>query len=126
MLRTCSWGCRPRRARRPLPPLNPQVGNVQPRHSRGDVRAPSVAWATSSRVKARGSQAMGSAQLPCRPADGLLLVQLSGRNNRNASMTGTSPRASVSDTRVWQLEVSRIVGVQLEIALYEFYEGQLL
>ena len=63
--------------------------------------------------------------LPCRPADGVLLVQLSGRNNRNASMTGTSPRASVSDTRVWQLEVSRIVGVQLEIALYEFYEGQL-
>ena len=43
-----------------------------------------------------------------------------------ASVTGTSPRASVSDTRVWQLEVSRIVGVQLEIALYEFYEGQLL
>src|SRR5262249_3521008 len=34
-----------------------------------------------------------------------LLVQLSGRNNRNASMTGTSSRASVSDTRVWQLEV---------------------
>ena len=28
-----------------------------------------------------------------------LLVQLSGRNSRNASMTGTSPRASVSDTR---------------------------
>ena len=56
----------------------------------------------------------------------MLLVQLSGRNNRNASTTGTSPRASVSDTRVWQLEVSRIVGVQLEIALYEFYEGQLL
>jgi hypothetical protein len=41
-------------------------------------------------------------------------------------MTGTSPRASVSDTRVWQLEVSRIVGVQLEIALYELSEGQLL
>src|SRR5208337_1419387 len=34
-----------------------------------------------------------------------LLVQLSGRNNRSASMTGTSPRASVSDTNVWQLEV---------------------
>jgi hypothetical protein len=34
-----------------------------------------------------------------------LLVQLSGRNNRNANMTGTSPRASVSNTRVWQLEV---------------------
>jgi hypothetical protein len=29
------------------------------------------------------------------------------RNNRNASMTGTSPRASVSDTRVWQLAVLR-------------------
>src|SRR5262249_40568130 len=34
-----------------------------------------------------------------------LLVQLSGRNNRNASTTGTSPRASVSDTRVWQFAV---------------------
>src|SRR5262249_4388000 len=34
-----------------------------------------------------------------------LLVQLSGRNSRNASMTGTSPRASVSDTSVWQLAV---------------------
>jgi hypothetical protein len=34
-----------------------------------------------------------------------LLVQLSGRNKRNASMTGTSPRASVSDTTVWQLAV---------------------
>src|SRR6516162_175884 len=35
------------------------------------------------------------------------LVQLSGRNSRNVSMTGTSPRASVSDTRVWQLAVLR-------------------
>src|SRR5439155_17861286 len=34
-----------------------------------------------------------------------VLVQLSGRNNRNASMIGTSPRASVSDTRVWQFAV---------------------
>src|ERR1700746_1747796 len=34
-----------------------------------------------------------------------LLVQLSGRNSRNVSMTGTKPRASVSDTRVWQLAV---------------------
>src|SRR5262249_45623399 len=32
------------------------------------------------------------------------LVQLSGRKRRNATITGTSPRASVSDTRVWQLE----------------------
>ena len=31
------------------------------------------------------------------------LVQLSGRKRRNATITGTSPRASVSDTRVWQL-----------------------
>src|SRR6516225_4391198 len=34
-----------------------------------------------------------------------LLVQLSGRNNRNASTTRTSPRDSVSDTRVWQFAV---------------------
>src|SRR5580704_2799869 len=32
-------------------------------------------------------------------------VQLSGRNSRSASVTGTSPRASVSDTRVWQFAV---------------------
>jgi hypothetical protein len=31
----------------------------------------------------------------------LLLVQLSGRNNHNANVAGISPRASVSDTRVW-------------------------
>src|SRR5262245_19235877 len=37
-----------------------------------------------------------------------LLVQLSGRNSRNASMTGTSPRASVSDTSVWQLAATPI------------------
>src|SRR5262245_48725049 len=34
-----------------------------------------------------------------------LLAQLSGRNSRNASMTGASPRAHVSDTRVWQFAV---------------------
>src|SRR6266481_6751782 len=42
---------------------------------------------------------------PARSNRARLLVQLSGRNNRNASMTGTSPRASVSDTSVWQLAV---------------------
>ena len=31
------------------------------------------------------------------------LVQLSGRKRRNATITGTSSRASVSDTSVWQL-----------------------
>lgn len=31
------------------------------------------------------------------------LVQLSGRNSRKPTMTGTSPEASVSDTSVWQL-----------------------
>ncbi len=33
------------------------------------------------------------------------LVQFSGRNWRSATITGTSPRASVSDTSVWQLAV---------------------
>lgn len=33
----------------------------------------------------------------------LVLVQLPGRNRRRATITGTSPRASVSDTNVWQL-----------------------
>jgi hypothetical protein len=36
---------------------------------------------------------------PARSNRARLLVQLSGRNNRNARMTGTSPRASVRDTR---------------------------
>src|SRR5580700_3456096 len=39
-----------------------------------------------------------SAGTPARSNRARLLVQLSGRNSRNASMTGTSPRASVSDT----------------------------
>ncbi|MEY9442357.1 hypothetical protein ABIF14_009507 [Bradyrhizobium elkanii] len=34
-----------------------------------------------------------------------LLVQLSGRKRRNATITGTSPRASVKDTSVWQFAV---------------------
>src|SRR6266487_3094746 len=42
---------------------------------------------------------------PARSNRARLLVQLSGRNSRNASMTGTSPRASVSDIRVWQFAV---------------------
>src|SRR5215467_9870509 len=46
-----------------------------------------------------------SAGTPARFNRAGLLVQLSGRNSRNASITGTSPRASVSDTRVWQLAV---------------------
>src|SRR6516164_7166624 len=46
-----------------------------------------------------------SAGTPARSNRDRLLVQLSGRNNRNASTTGTSPRASVSDTRVWQFAV---------------------
>src|SRR5262249_19392091 len=46
-----------------------------------------------------------SAGTPARSNRARLLVQLPGRNSRNASMTGTSPRASVSDTRVWQLAV---------------------
>src|SRR3979490_742393 len=46
-----------------------------------------------------------SAGTPARFNRARSLVQLSGRNSRSASMTGTSPRASVSDTRVWQLAV---------------------
>src|SRR4051794_18069282 len=42
---------------------------------------------------------------PARFSRARSLVQLSGRNNRNANMTGTSLRASVSDTSVWQLAV---------------------
>jgi hypothetical protein len=32
-------------------------------------------------------------------------VQDSGKNSRRPTITGTSPRASVSDTKVWQLAV---------------------
>src|SRR5690348_4528039 len=46
-----------------------------------------------------------SAGTPARSNRARLLVQLSGRNSRSASMTGTAPRASVSDTRVWQFAV---------------------
>src|SRR5262245_46262278 len=46
-----------------------------------------------------------SAGTPARSSRARLPVQLSGRNSRNASITGTSPRASVSDTRVWQFAV---------------------
>ena len=46
-----------------------------------------------------------SAGTPARSWRARLLVQLSGRNSRNASITGTSPRANVSDTMVWQLAV---------------------
>src|ERR1700674_1501574 len=46
-----------------------------------------------------------SAGTPARLKRARSLVQLSGRNSRRAIMTGTSSRASVSDTRVWQFEV---------------------
>src|SRR5258707_43039 len=39
------------------------------------------------------------------PIGGGSLVQLSGTKRRNAIITGTSRRASVSDTNVWQLAV---------------------
>ena len=32
-------------------------------------------------------------------------VQVSGRNSRRPTIIGTSPRASVSDSKVWQFEV---------------------
>jgi len=46
-----------------------------------------------------------SAGTPARSKRARWPVQLSGRNSGNASTIGTSPRASVSDTRVWQLAV---------------------
>ena len=55
-----------------------------------------IGWRTGTKGKLKARFASTGARL---------LVQLSGRNSRNASMTGTSPRASVSDTRVWQFAV---------------------
>src|SRR5258705_1453394 len=46
-----------------------------------------------------------SAGTPARFKRARSLVQLSGRKRRSATVTGTSPRASVSDTSVWQLAV---------------------
>jgi hypothetical protein len=46
-----------------------------------------------------------SAPFDIPPKLGLLQPRASGRNSRNASMTGTSPLARVSDTSVWQLAV---------------------
>src|SRR6266403_266029 len=46
-----------------------------------------------------------SAGTPARSNRLRSLIQLSGRKSRNATMTGTSPLASVSDTRVWQFAV---------------------
>lgn len=42
-----------------------------------------------------------------------LLVQLSGRKRRNATITGTSPRARVSDTSVWQFAADRSCRMQV-------------
>src|SRR5580692_6082041 len=52
-----------------------------------------------------GSRRPISAGTPARSCRARLLVQLSGRNSRNASITGTSLRANVSDTMVWQFAV---------------------
>ena len=46
-----------------------------------------------------------SAGTPARSNRARFLVELSGRNNRKASMIGTSPRPSVSYTSVWELAV---------------------
>src|SRR5882757_9521469 len=46
-----------------------------------------------------------SAGTPARFKRARSLVQLSGRKRRSATVTGTSPRASVSDASVWQLAV---------------------
>ena len=46
-----------------------------------------------------------SAGIPARFSRRRSLTQLSGRKRRNATITGTSPRASVIDTRVWLLAV---------------------
>jgi hypothetical protein len=46
-----------------------------------------------------------SAGTPARSNRLRSFVQFSGRKRRKATITGTSPRASVSDTSVWQLAV---------------------
>src|SRR6266705_2120435 len=50
-----------------------------------------------------GEATRRSAGTPARAKRSGSLTQLSGRKSRNATVTGTSPRASVSDTNVWQL-----------------------
>ena len=47
--------------------------------------------------------AWNSAGTPARRILSGSAIQLSGRNSRSPTIDGTSPRARVSDTRVWQL-----------------------
>ena len=54
------------------------------------------------RLRPRRPPSLGTRAFAIRPAS---LVQLSGRNRRKPIITGTSSRASVSDTSVWQLAV---------------------
>src|SRR6202046_5568026 len=78
-------------------------------HSRQGLQSPILAllWRSISASAISGfvREVRYSAGTPARFSRRRSLTQLSGRKSRNATITGTSPRASVSDTRVWQLAV---------------------
>src|SRR3974390_274418 len=84
-----------RLAHNPHPPARSQSAHRPRRHDRS-LPGPSPASSVPFDIRP---------EHPLAPIEPDLFVQLSGRNNRNASMTGTSPRASVSETRVWQFAV---------------------
>src|SRR3974390_1588499 len=79
----------------------PASANTQPKRTPAAMTRSISAKAISGFVRV----ARYSRGTPARFNRARSLVQPSGRNNRNARMTGTSPSASVRDTRVWQLRV---------------------
>src|ERR1019366_3866782 len=79
----------------------PASASTQPKRTPAAMRRSTSASAISGFVLGP----RWSAGTPARSNRCGSFVQLSGRNKRNATMTGTSPRASVNDTSVWQLAV---------------------
>jgi hypothetical protein len=87
----------------------PDILSIAAEDMLADARWQNISWRTG---KSPPGPSLASSvpfdirsEHPARSNRARLLVQLSGRNNRSANMTGTSPRASVSDTSVWQLAV---------------------
>jgi len=71
-----------------------------------DANTPAIARSTSAKAISGLDRAVRcSIGTRARFKRDTLLVQLSGRKRRNATITGTSPRARVSDTSVWQFAV---------------------
>ena len=79
----------------------PASASTQPKRTPAAITRSISASAISGLVRAIRCSA-GTFARSNRPRS---FVQFSGRKRRNATITGTSPRASVSETSVWQLAV---------------------